>query len=308
MNVDEQLIQALRIAKTKLLRSRNRPIFLFLCGGDDRDSRYVARGLVEQYLRLNPCGNNVICVKPEFILSKHREEFASLDLLVLEKLIAEVSDAILLFDESPGSLCELGAFAACDPISEILTAFIPMRYKGVECFVLDGPARHLESLSSRLSGVIYGDVSCPMMSTELIVYLESLRSKTKAGKDVNNNKGRVQIGSYCHELLDLISVFSPIAVKDLERVYLQFKQFDEEMTFDSAKLGDSVSEITTEMLICFLASADLVRYKDGIVSISSPASSYFMFNQSYRRRIMAIRARYLVSLRKGRRRCTSVRP
>ncbi len=310
VNGDERHIKALRTCSTKLHRSKNRSIFLFLCGGADDKPDYVARSIVEQYLKVNPCGDNVICVRPENVLSKHRNAFESLDLLVLEKLIAEISDAILLFDESAGSLCELGAFAACEPISEVLTAFVPNRYKGVECFVVDGPVRHLESMESELSGVIYGDVSCPVASVELVEYLMGLREKTKAGKAVNNDPTSVNVGSFCLEILDLIRVFSPLGLDELEWVYRNFKNFDGDFVFDSKKLGGATELVTTEMLVCFLAAVELIDYKDGIVSMHRPTAGYFMLNQSqwHKRRIMSIRARYLVSRRKGKRRCNNVRP
>ena len=37
----------------------------------------------------------------------------SIDLLIFEEFLAEVSDSIILFVESPGSFCELGAFPRC---------------------------------------------------------------------------------------------------------------------------------------------------------------------------------------------------
>ncbi|HAM14916.1 MAG TPA: hypothetical protein DCP91_03450 [Eggerthellaceae bacterium] len=264
--------------------------------------------MVEQHLAKNKCGTNVICTKPEKVLAQYADEFSHLDLLVLEKLIADVSDAILLFDESPGSLCELGAFSACDPICHILTAFIPSKYYGESSFAMNGPVKHLEADCGRLSGVIYGDVECPTSSLELMQYLSSLRDLSKASKQKNSDASKISIGAYCLELLDLISVFSPLTIAELERTYCEYKRFDGIVAFDrDGCLGEDCDKINTELLVYFLAACDLVKYHDGIITMTGKHAGYFMFNQSFRRQIMKLRARELAAKRRGKRRCRNVR-
>lgn len=300
-------VRELRPLGTRLNRSKTRSIFLFVCGGDGLNPEYVARDITERYLASNECGRGVVCVRPESVLDGYGAVFADWDLLALEKLIASVSDAVLLFDESPGSLCELGAFSACDPIAEVTTAFVPSKHRDEPSFVALGPLRRLESIGTELSGVIYGDVSCPTFSEGLCEYFVKLRGRAKARKKLNAKPGKVDVGSFCIELLDLISVFAPLTPGELERVYREYKRFgDSALVFADEILGEDARRITTEVAVCFLAACGLVCYRDGLVSMAGVKIDHFMFNGSSRERIMRIRARMLASKRRGRRGCHDV--
>ena len=308
MRYQRKHIEKLRACVSRQSAARLRPQFLFLCGGAEGDERYVARGQVEQYLKTNKCGRRIVCIKPEKVLSKYSAVFRDVDLLMQEKLIAEISEAILLFDESPGSLCELGAFAACDPIREILTVFVPKEYKGGESFAIQGPVAHIERYANELSSVIYGDTSCPLMSEDLLCYLNGLSDtiRRSSKRVINYDATKVEIGAFCFELLDLISVFSPLTVEELNEVYCLFKDFPENYKFYSERLGKDVSSVTVEMLVCFLAAGELVKYENGLITMMGELPGYFMFNKRRSREIAEVRVSLLALRRRGRRDCSNV--
>lgn len=66
------------------------------------------------------------------------------NLLLFESDIAQVVGQILLFVESPGSLAELGAFAALDAVSPRLLVVLDEYYYNQSSFVKQGPLRYLE--------------------------------------------------------------------------------------------------------------------------------------------------------------------
>lgn len=66
------------------------------------------------------------------------------DLFQFENDIAAAVSLILLFSESPGSLAELGAFAALPSVAKRLLAVIDDTYYEQESFVRNGPIRFLE--------------------------------------------------------------------------------------------------------------------------------------------------------------------
>ena len=65
---------------------------------------------------------------------------SNIDLLTFEEFLAEVSDAIILFVESPGSFCELGAFAYAEKLfsdklirqrKTVLTIHLKRKYRRI---------------------------------------------------------------------------------------------------------------------------------------------------------------------------------
>ncbi|MBR0846097.1 retron St85 family effector protein [Bradyrhizobium liaoningense] len=66
------------------------------------------------------------------------------NLLLFESDIAQVVGQILLFVESPGSLAELGAFAALDTVSPRLLVVLDEHYYNQQSFVKQGPLQYLE--------------------------------------------------------------------------------------------------------------------------------------------------------------------
>lgn len=304
---DKALKQLSRCAALQPNRAGGQPVFLFLCGGDDSESRYICRKDAERFIRNSKKLSRIVTVKPEILLNEYNYLIEGMNLLELETVIAELSDAILLFDESPGSVCELGAFTMSQPIREIMTACVPLRHKDNSSFIVQGPIRHLEASKSPLSNVFYLDIDCPLNSIELTDYLGSLETTVKKNRrrQINFEQANVNIGSFCRECLDVISIFSPIEDDDLLEVYKQLKGFGH---FDfSMTASDKVpSSFTYKVVIAYLASTGLVSYKNGLIAMTGRAPGYFMFLPSKRREIQKIRGEIVASKRKRYMRCASV--
>ena len=65
------------------------------------------------------------------------------DLFELENYLAHLADVIVLFVESPGSIAELGAFAASDTLRPKLLAVRNTFYASEQSFIADGPIRKI---------------------------------------------------------------------------------------------------------------------------------------------------------------------
>lgn len=75
----------------------------------------------------------------------------SIDLLIFEEFLAEVSDAIVLFVESPGSFCELGAFAYADALfSDKLIIVMDEKYRRSKSFIATGPVLKASENGSKI--------------------------------------------------------------------------------------------------------------------------------------------------------------
>ena len=294
-------------------------MFLFLCGGDESNPQYICRRDTAVYIKKHEKLNTLLCVKPETLLSSSNKTIKAMDLFDLEKIIADLSDAILLFDESPGSTCELGAFAMNDEVRRMMTVVVPKRYENGNSFIIQGPVRHIENQSKKekspLSSVMYVDINCPFISEQLGNYLLNLRkcvfeerrfNKNRNMFKPNNNKNCVYIFSMCRELLDLISIFAPIKDNELFNIYLKFKGFDE-IHYKSRFFDTLPRDFDYRVLLVFLSSTNLISYgNDGMVDMKGDVPAYFMFNQSSRKDILKIRARVLAAKRKRRDTCASL--
>ncbi len=64
------------------------------------------------------------------------------DLLELERYIAAVAQAVILIVESPGSICELGAFVMVPEISDKLIVILQGKYKSAPSFITDGAIKY----------------------------------------------------------------------------------------------------------------------------------------------------------------------
>ena len=111
------------------------PKFIFLCGkGFDTQAKYTQsnRGITDDFIRR-------LLPDTHIVLSERMWEDGfdnSIDLLIFEEFLAEVSDAIILFVESPGSFCELGAFAYADALfSDKLIIVMDEEYRESKSFI-----------------------------------------------------------------------------------------------------------------------------------------------------------------------------
>lgn len=117
---------------------------VFLCGGVFTDATIETKVLRDAFNRVALTGAfsyNIILAEAAQPLT---DDAGYSDLLTFEADIAQVVGLILLFAESPGSLAELGAFAALPTVAPSLLAVIHEYYYNRSSFIRNGPIRFLE--------------------------------------------------------------------------------------------------------------------------------------------------------------------
>lgn len=118
---------------------------VFLCGGKLEDQTSPPKMLRDVFYRLVPgAGQKFRIILAEDATPLNTDAGYS-DLLSFESDIAQVVGLILLFVESPGSLAELGAFAALDTIAPSLLAVLDDHYYAQSSFIRNGPLKFLET-------------------------------------------------------------------------------------------------------------------------------------------------------------------
>ena len=229
----------------------SRPIIIFSCGGEDK--YHPARNQLREYVERNKNRRlqNIFFLKAETIAQE--DAFSDLDLLTKEALFADIADWLVIFAESVGTFCELGAFAALPHSVSITSVVVDQQYKNSSSFLLNGPVKVIESCNAELSKVFYSDLNCPLMNKDFEKTLLNIRNLVKENenfylnrrrkiitksvqkpnsepskkytkdKTKSNSRTDIQVGSFAHEMLDLIALFQPIDESSLVSLYLKVK-------------------------------------------------------------------------------------
>ncbi|MCR4963836.1 MAG: retron St85 family effector protein [Firmicutes bacterium] len=248
------------------------PKFIFLCGkGFDKnikDSYWnTNRGTIHRYMeKLLPDVN--------IVLSEQLWEDgfdSKIDLLTFEEFLAEVSDAIILFVESPGSFCELGAFAYADSLfSDKMIIVLDESYRDSRSFVATGPVLKASDNGSK---IVYAEIreGALLASVELrsavIDLMDAMKNKVSSiNKRIINKNVNVHIGSFIPEILEIIKLAQPIMSTDLIQLYKNIKGFD---TFTFVKRnGETFSrEIQVGYIWKLLEVSKIIQVDAGYISL-----------------------------------------
>jgi hypothetical protein len=150
----EPLLAFARSVKVSQCRILNTPDLIFLCGGRTSDQRHSGpsyqsvRDYFFRYIRTNH-SDIAKRVRLAEEINDWFDQGVFTDLLELEEYLADLSDVIILFVESPGSIAELGAFAASDTVRPKILTVINSLHPG-RSFIADGPIRRLRSVDPPL--------------------------------------------------------------------------------------------------------------------------------------------------------------
>lgn len=245
------------------------PKFIFLCGKHfDTIEEYSTsnRGVVDNYIQ--KISNNVFIVLSEKLWENSFA--ADIDLLTFEEFLAEISDDIILFVESPGAFCELGAFSYANGLfSNKLTIVIDPKYKGDDSFIMKGPTKKAEKNGSN---IIYAKLNGTglLANTDLRLHIQNkIATLTKPTainkKNINIDKNCVYLYSFIIEILELIKLVQPITKNDLLDIYKTIKGFDS-FTFVKSDKSKFHSEIKLEYIYKLLNSIGLIQYNDNIIT------------------------------------------
>lgn len=301
------------------LRSRRnpkkRPIFIFSCGG--REDRHPARRMLQDFVTRSDDESfrNVFFLKAENLALDPRME--GLNLLAQEAILADVADWLVIFAESVGTFCELGAFASLPHSASITSVVVEKSHQHDNSFLIKGPVTVIKETPSVLSRVFYSNLDCPMANRLFAETVNDIRKRVEENEGRNINKDRkklntqedkINIGSLAHEMLDLITLFGPIDAPSLLSLYCTVKNFDpRKVRIFSAVLQqdmDSDKRIGFDQLLAVLTSMNLIgsqwNEENGIEFFYSKIrlEDFFMFKGTDECDFANMRARVVLKRRK----------
>lgn len=245
------------------------PKFIFLCGAAYSENEYdnTNRGIIDKYLKSKT--KNTFIVLSEKLWE---DSFNSnIDLLTFEEFLAEVSDAIILFVESPGSFCELGAFAYAEKLfSDKLIIVIDEKRKKDKSFIITGPTAKAQKDGAK---IIYAplDGTGLLSSDELRTTVNKLstefasKSSQSNKRHPNKEEAYISVNTFILELLELIKIVQPISRKDLIDIYKEIKGFSV-FKFVKKDGANFHNEIKYDYIIKLLVTVRLIELDGNLIS------------------------------------------
>lgn len=283
----------------------DRPLFIFPCGG--AEDTHVSRKRFKQYVQENRDKGKplrgVYCITAEDLARS--EALHDLNLLEQEALLAEICDWIIIFAESPGSFCELGAFSALPHAAGVTSVAVDSKYANEQSFLNDGPVKELANTNSPLSNSFYLNLNNPFSNANFARFVSHIRDHIKASdacrlgkvrsKTINRDEKDIHVGPLIHELLDLLQILGPSSVDSLWTIYCLVKGFDEKQAkraIHSIVLSEDMLvgqrgheqddrvNITYGSVIGMMLGCGLVTLEEGLLHSRVHLQSYFMFKET----------------------------
>lgn len=280
------------------------PKFVFLCGKDYKDRFELSnRGVIEQYI--TTLDKDVKFVLSECVL-KHISDTNDNppNLVLFEEVLAELSDAFILFLESMGTSCELGAFTYDDnQFKEKLIIVEDLKFKDAPSFLNQGA---IAKAKDNNSSVVYShlDDGGLLSSNELRISIKKMIDDFHSNKPINRRyinlqEDRVLLNSFAIEILELINLFQPISKKDLLNVYKLIKGFSS-FTFAKSDTKEFNKTVHFSWILALLKDSGLIDISDSGKRITSKqlVNYSFMFDISDKA-MHKERSRYLSKLYKS---------
>lgn len=183
----------------RVLEFRNIKKLIFLCGGANSKSRYYLSRYIEKHHHkfLTFYADDVWKILSE------RED---LNALQMEDKLAQLSDAVIIVAESPGTFTELGAFSLSDKLRKKVLPILDKKYKDEDSFINTGPIRWVNK-DSKFKPTIYTDLISILQSAK---ELDKRLNKIKFREDIFDIEN---IGNSPKHLLflifDLLTIISP---------------------------------------------------------------------------------------------------
>ncbi len=278
----ESLLTTVINSQRKVVQSRIKgrlPKFVFLCGKDINEDNGGNRKTIKNFYA--KVRKDIMCIDVEIIWQKIFLE-PSIDMLTFEEFVAEFCDAIILFVESFGTACELGAFSLKDNLISKMLVVIGQQYKDAESFINGGPLRKIKSL--REENILYTDLNA-ILANETHYDVFSKFVPIEKVCRINTESNSVHINSFTIELWELIYLFGPITSAELIELYKFIKGFESFSLYYGLELGKAHRLIKHTHILSLLEILGLIISEDGYYSAKMEHGfSGFMFDLDQNKR------------------------
>lgn len=145
-----------------------------------------------------------------------------IDLLTFEELLTELSDEIILLVESPGTICELGAFSFDENIMRKLFVINNDSHINTNSFINEGPIEKVRKYREDRVAFINYDFNQFKRDFRLKQHLSHICEMEITIKPNLQHKELI-LKNLIYELLNIIQIFHPLTIEELIGLYKNIK-------------------------------------------------------------------------------------
>lgn len=283
--------------------NENIPVLVFICGErilddfgrpydaaflkSENNIRYHIMNLLNKYDVSGGFPNrkkHILSVISEYLYSDERP----VDILTFEKLLAEISDKIVIVAESPGTFCELGAFALDHRFASNLIVINQDNPDFKGSFITKGPIKKIRDLNEE--NLILDTRKDRILNTVQFMNMIKKLGLSRAAMQPNNESDKLVLKNLIYELANIIEMFQPIEKYEIGEIFNTLKGFDKYSIVN--KKEHKID--TYNKVIDLMEDMKLIeQMKNGFYQLSSDITCYdALFNIS-RREFNQYRGRYL---------------
>lgn len=271
------------------------PRFIFVCGKELVDGEDTIRNYTIKTLRKYKVSNHygtqnelTLCIIAEKLYVQDLSE----DIFSFEKMLAEISDRIIIIAESPGTFCELGAFVMDEKCREKTTVINEDNEAYKDSFITKGPIKKLESLDEK-SIILHNGLSRVKNSHE---YNYKVRQIAEADLVININKEskEVDLKSLIYELANIIELFQPLEYFEIETIYKKLKEFQSYRIKNTT--GHKIRNI--KQVLVLMEKMGMLKKREGYYILNDNISCYNVLFTITRKEFNDFRIQFLNRLNK----------
>lgn len=159
--------------------------------------------------------------KPEFAMENYFSfgDTEPFDIADFETMVAELSIAIVLFPEAPGSFAELGYFSGQPPLSQKTVLALDLNHQHSGSFISLGPATKIAktSIFGYPIQLDYNKPDFTMVSTRITDHAKLSKRKRKFSPKEFNSLSTFELFAFIHRLVNLLVVATGDDVESILR-------------------------------------------------------------------------------------------
>ena len=299
--VFKELIELLKsksrksVASSKKDTSLSAPRFVFVCGQQIKEGQETIRKhtikTLEKYRVTNDYNTEnelVLCVISEYLYVQDLSE----DIFTFEKMLAEISDHIIIVTESPGTFCELGAFVMDDRCRAKTTVINEEKDEHKESFITKGPIKMLENENDH-SVIWHNGLERIKTSSEYNNKMQQI-AQDALTIHINNDFKNLELKSLIYELANIVELFQPLERFEIEMLYKCIKEFASYEIKNTA--GHKIRNI--KQVLNLMETMGVLKREQGYYFINDEISCYNVLFTISRKEFNDIRIAYVNRMNK----------
>lgn len=222
--------------RTRGFEDKSIPRYIFICGEKILDNskniineeELEIKNNIRYYIMksFNSCiytgeyekeSHPVQSVISEFLYSPDKE----IDILTFEEVLAEISKYIIIVTESPGTYCELGAFALHEKFYDKIIVINEDKPEYKDSFITLGPIKKIEKRNEN-NVILYNNKASIKKSLQINEMIKRIASE-EVRYTPNLDPKALDLKNLIYEIINLIEIFEPVTIYEVEYLYMQIR-------------------------------------------------------------------------------------